>query len=101
MKGELFGELGLADAGRTGEQETSGRTIRLTQPRPRALDGAGDRRDGVLLAAPDPAQRLLELLQSILGRRGRLLRRDAGHPRDDFLYLHRGDLGGLLRLRRL
>ena len=35
---QLLGELGLADAGRPGEQKAAGRTIGLTQPGARALD---------------------------------------------------------------
>ena len=40
---ELLGELGLADAGRTGEQEAAGRPIGLTEAGARALDRVRDR----------------------------------------------------------
>src|SRR6185503_14613514 len=43
---ELLGQLGLADAGRTGEQEAAGGPLRLTEPRPRSLDRASDGADG-------------------------------------------------------
>ena len=51
MKRELLGELGLADAGRAGEQEAAGRPIGLAEAGARALDRAGDR------AAPPPPAR--------------------------------------------
>ena len=89
---ELFGELGLADAGRAGEQEAAGRAIRLAEAGARSLDRARDRSDRFGLAEHDAAERLLEPLQPILvGRRG-LLGRDARHPRDDFFHVLGADL---------
>ena len=43
MQRQLLGELGLADAGRAGEEEAAGRTIGLTESGARALDRARDR----------------------------------------------------------
>src|SRR3954467_6070564 len=53
---ELLRQLRLADASRAGEEDRAGRTIRLPEPRARALDGAGDEADGFLLAEDDAAE---------------------------------------------
>ena len=89
---ELLGELGLADAGRPGEEERAGRTIRLAEPGARALDRARDQLHRFFLAEDDASERLLERLQAIAVRRGRLLGRNARHPRDDFLDLRHADV---------
>ncbi len=68
MQRELLGQLGLADAGRTREQEAAGRAIRLAEPGARALDRARDRRDRLLLAEHDAPQRLLERPSADPGR---------------------------------
>ena len=92
---ELLGELGLADAGRAGEEEAPGRTLGLSEPGARALDGARDGRDRLFLAEHDAAERLLERPQPIAIGRGGLLGRNPRHPRDDFLDVRRRDLDRL------
>ena len=62
---ELLGELGLADAGRTGEEEAAGRAIRLAEPGARPLDRARDGADRLFLAEHDAAERFLERAQTI------------------------------------
>ena len=93
MHRELLGQLGLADAGRAGEQEAAGRTIRLPEAGARALDRARDRR------APLPPARTPRARATPRGLRSRsrsddggLLRGNAGHARDDLLDLDGGDL---------
>ena len=86
---ELLGELGLADAGRSGEQEAAGRPVRLPEPGARPLDRARHGAHRLFLPEHDAAERLLEALQPVPVGRRRLLRRDARHPRDDFLDLMR------------
>src|SRR5581483_7943726 len=46
---QLFRQLGLADAGRAGEQERAGGAIRLTESRARSLDRLRDEAHGFLL----------------------------------------------------
>ena len=87
MERELLGELGLADAGRTGKEKTSGRTIGLTETGPRSLDRTRNGAHGLGLTEHHAAERLFESLQAILVRRGRLFGRDARHSRDDFLHV--------------
>ena len=95
MQRELLGELGLADAGRAGEEEASGRPIGLTEPGARALDRARDGPDGFFLAEHDAAERLFERSQAIaVGGRG-LLGRNSRHARDDFLDVRGRDLDRL------
>jgi hypothetical protein len=48
--GELLGQLGLADAGRPGEQEVAGRLVGVAQASARQLDGGGDLIDRGILA---------------------------------------------------
>ena len=73
---ELLGELGLADAGRAGEQEAAGRAIRLAEAGARSLDGARDGADRLLLAEHHAAERFLERAQPIAVGRRRLLGRE-------------------------
>ena len=47
---QRLGELGLADAGGTEEQERSNRTIRIAKPRAIAANRIGDGADGIFLA---------------------------------------------------
>ena len=65
---ELLGQLGLADAGRTGEEEASGRTLGLSEPGPRALDGSRHRSRRLL---PVRTPRGRAILRAIAGDRGR------------------------------
>ena len=66
MHRELLCELRLPDAGRAGEQEAPGRTIRLAEPGAGSLDRACDAAHGFRLTEHDSAERLLEPLQPIL-----------------------------------
>ena len=57
--GEAARELGLADAGRTEEDEAADRPRRRLEPGARAADGARERRDGLVLADDAPVQLFL------------------------------------------
>ena len=52
---ELARDLGLADAGRAGEQERADRLALVAQARARHLDGGGQRVDRLVLAEDRPA----------------------------------------------
>ena len=68
MHRQLLGELGLADAGRAGEEEAAGRAIGLAEAGARALDRARDGAHGLFLAEHHAAERLLERPQPIACR---------------------------------
>ena len=85
QNGELFGELGLADAGRPGEQEAAGRPIGQRESGARPLDRLRDQMHGLLLTEDDALERLLERSQTLAIRGRRLSSRNARHPRDDAL----------------
>ena len=53
VDGELARELGLADAGRSGEEEAAGGMIRHPEPGPGPLDGGHDRRNRFDLSEDD------------------------------------------------
>ena len=89
---QLLGELGLADAGRAGEEEAAGRAIGLAEAGARALDGARDGAHGLFLPEHDASERFLEAAEPVAIRRGRLLGRNARHARDDLLDVRGGDL---------
>ena len=89
VDGQLLGQLGFPDPGRSGEQEAAGRMVRLTEPGPRALDRGHHGGDGVVLPEHHTAQRVVECAQSFLVRAGRLFLRDAGHPGDHALNVGR------------
>ena len=63
--GQRTGQLGLADTGRTQEQETPDGPIRLAQPGAAAPDGIGDRCDRTLLADDSASQRLFQVHQLV------------------------------------
>src|SRR5690606_31129289 len=84
---ELLGELGLADAGGTGEQERTDRFVGASETRAGALDRVRDRGDGLALAVDHLAQALFEALEHALVVGGGRLGRDAGHASDDDLDL--------------
>ena len=90
---ELAGQLRLADAGRTGEQEAAGRPVGLAEPGARALDRRHHGAHRFFLTEDDALQRLLERAQPLLVGGGRLLLRDASHPRHDALDLAGRHLG--------
>ena len=75
---ELAGDLGLADAGRPGEQVGADRLLRLAQAGAGQLDGAGQRADRRVLAEHHRLQVALQRRQrlAVVGRHA--LRRDAG-----------------------
>ena len=79
----VFGQLGLAHAGRAQEDERPAGPLRVLQAGPGAPDGLADAPDGVLLA-DDPLVQLVlhaeELLALFLGE---LVDRDAGPHRED------------------
>ena len=80
--GELARDLGLADAGRPGEQVAADRLLDLAQAGAGELDGGGERADRLVLAVDHALEGLLEMLQhlGIVLRHG--LRRDARHGGD-------------------
>ena len=93
---QLFGELGLADAGRTREEKTAGGPVRLSEPGARSLDGARHRADGLFLTEDHASERFLQRSQPVAVRRRRLLGGNARDARDDVLDLADADLDDLL-----
>ena len=85
VDGELLGQLGLADPCRAGEEETPGRTIRLTESGSRPLDRRDDGSDGVILSKHHPPQGVVQGAEALLVRHRRLLFGDARHARDHAL----------------
>ena len=85
--GELLGHLGLADAGRAGEQVAADRLLGLAQARAGELDRGGERLDRLVLAVDHGLERLVEMLQhrGVVLRHG--LRRDPRHGGDGGLDL--------------
>ncbi len=82
---QLLGELGLADAGRPGEQEAARRPIGLTEPGARALDRLRDQVHRLVLAEHHALERLFERPQALAIGGGGLARRNARHARHDRL----------------
>ena len=82
---ELLGDLGLAHAGRAGEQERPHRFLRLAQPRTRQPNGAHQRFDGRILAEHDALEVCVQTLQAFLVGRGHAARRNARDLGDDGL----------------
>src|SRR5471032_1340606 len=99
-EGQLLGHLGLADAGRTGEQEGADRLVGLAQAGARHLDGRGQRFDGRVLAEHHVAQVAVDGLQLAAVVLVDGLRRDAGDLGDDVLDLGLADGFLLLRFRQ-
>ena len=97
VNGELLGDLGLADARGTGEQEVADRLVRLAQTRARHLDRGRQRLDRRVLAEDDVLEVAIEILELRAIVRGHGLRRDARHLGDDVLDLGLAD--GLLAAR--
>jgi hypothetical protein len=83
--GEGLGELGLADAGRAGEQERADRLVGAREAGAGPLDRGGDGGDGLVLAEHEVGEALLEVLQDVAVRGRDRLGRDAGHAGDDGL----------------
>ena len=91
--GELARDLGLADAGGAGEQETADRLALIAQTRARHLDGGRQRIDGLVLAVDDELEIALEIAQHFLVRLRHALGRNARHARHhvfDVPHLDRG-----------
>jgi hypothetical protein len=83
--GEGLGELGLADAGRAGEQERADRLVGAREAGAGPLDRGGDGRDGLILAEDQVGEALAQVLQDVAVRGRDRLGRDAGHAGDDGL----------------
>jgi len=81
--GQLARQLGLADAGRAGEEERADRLLRLPESRARNLDRVHDLIDGVILSVDDALEIGVEPLQPFLFGDGDGARRDFGHARND------------------
>src|SRR3546814_12180649 len=62
--GERLGQLGLSDAGRTGEDERPRRALGVLQTRTLPADGLGQRRDRLFLAASALVQPLPHVYQT-------------------------------------
>ncbi len=87
--GQLFGHLGLAHAGRPGEEVVADGLLRLAQAGARQLDRARQRLDRLVLAEHHALEGLLQILEHLGIVLGDILRRDAGDLGD-----HRLDLLG-------
>ena len=83
LQRQLLGELGLADAGRAGEQEAAGRPVGLTESGARPLDRLRHQVHRLVLAEHHALERFFERAQPLAIRRRGLPRRDARHARDD------------------
>ncbi len=91
--GERLGQLGLTDAGRTGEDERTTRTARVLQTGARAADRPGQALDGVVLTDDALVQLVLHAEQALRLLLGQLEDRDAGGRREDLGDELLGDLG--------
>ena len=98
MNASCLRHLGLADAGRTGEQERADRLVGLAQPGARHLDGGRQRVDGRVPGRTRRCFRSRSRSAACCGRPGDRLRRDAGDLGDDVLDLALADDLLLLRL---
>lgn len=86
-----FGQLGFANASGTEEQEAADGLVRVGQARTVAADGAGNRRDGLILADDALMQLVLEVDELLHLALHHLGHRDAGpggHHLGDFLLRH-------------
>src|SRR5258706_15089530 len=91
---ELPGKLGLADAGRSGEEERAHRLLGLPKAGARDLDGVDDLIDGVILAVNDVLQIGVETLQPFFLRYSHRPRRNLGHTGNDVLDVVDADRNG-------
>ena len=90
---QLPGDLGLADAGGTCEQETADRLALIAQARAGHLDRGGQRLDGPVLAEDHQLQVALERLQHLAVGGGHALGGNPRHARHhilDVAHLDRG-----------
>ena len=90
---QRLGQLGLADAGRAGEDERPRRALGVLQPGARAADRLGDRLNGILLADDPLVQLVLHAEQTRRLLLGQLEDRDAGPVTEDLGDLLVVDLG--------
>ena len=81
---QRFTQLGLADTGRTQEQERAVRPVGIGQAGARAADGVRDRLDGLVLADHAVVQRFFHAQQLVLLPLEHLRYRDAGPARNHF-----------------
>jgi hypothetical protein len=99
-EGQLLGHLGLADAGRTGEQEGADRLVLLAEAGARHLDRGRQRIDRRVLPEDDVAQVAVDGLQLAAVVLVDRLRWNPRDLRDDVLDLGLADGLLLLRLRQ-
>ena len=85
--GELAGHLGLADAGRAGEEVRADWLVRFAQASPGELDRRRKRLNGFILAVDNALEVRLKILQRGSIVLGDLFRRNAGDLGDDRLDL--------------
>eukprot|EP00043_Microstomoeca_roanoka_P023687 m.259125 g.259125 ORF g.259125 m.259125 type:complete len:631 (-) comp34017_c0_seq1:207-2099(-) len=101
---QLFRHLGLADAGRTGEQVVADRLFGLAQTGPGQLDGRAELFDGRILTEDHAFERRFQIAQHLGVVLGHAFRRDAGDLGDhglDFLGRHGFPaLGGCQKMLR-
>ena len=95
-RGELARDLGLADAGRAGEQVVADRLLRVAQSGAGQLDRGGERVDRLVLAEHHRLEVALEVPQRLLVVGGDRFGRDARDLGDDLL-----DVRNVTVLRRL
>src|SRR5258706_6868543 len=91
---ELPGKLGLANAGRSGEEERADRLLGLPKAGARDLDGVDDLIDGVILAVDDALQISVETLKPFFLRYSHRPRRNLGHTGNDVLDVVDADRNG-------
>ena len=89
--GELAGELGLADAGGSGEQERPDRLVHLAEAGAVALDGAGDAVDRLVLAEDPLAQLAGQIAQRLAPAAGDRRHRPPADARHHRRHLAAGD----------
>ena len=98
--GELARDLGLADAGRAGEQEAADRVAFVAEAGARHLDRGAQRIDRGILAEDDELEVALQVCEHLAVRGRHVLRRDARDARDHGLDVSDGHrrfaLGGRL-----
>ena len=81
--GQRAGQLGLADARRSEEEEGADRPVRVREPRARAADRVGDRADRFVLADDAAVQELFHADQLVDFALHELGDRDARPAADD------------------
>ncbi len=95
-RGELPGNLRLADAGRPGEEVVADRLVRIPKPGTAELDRRGKHVDRRILTEDDPLQVPIEMLERLFVVARHALRRNTSHGGNHRLDFLGGD--GLLPL---